>query len=213
MPARHRKAAVIVAHPDDETLWCGGFILDHPTWAWHVVCLCRADDSDRAPKFRRVAEHLGVAGSIGELDDSPEQAPLAGDRVRATVLSLLPRGRFDLMFTHGPLGEYTRHRRHEECCRAVVELWQASLLHTGRLCLFAYEDGGGTYSPRARADADRRYRLSPGTLRRKRDIITRFYGFSDQSWEARTTPEVEGFECFRSPVEALRRVDACEVMT
>ncbi|MCG6926136.1 MAG: hypothetical protein LJF30_12585 [Acidobacteria bacterium] len=22
-----RRAAVIVAHPDDETLWCGGFIL------------------------------------------------------------------------------------------------------------------------------------------------------------------------------------------
>jgi LmbE family N-acetylglucosaminyl deacetylase len=213
MLPKRRQAAVIVAHPDDETLWCSGFIMDHPSWAWHVVCLSRADDPDRAPKFRRVVEHLGATGSIGALDDSPAQPSLAGDRVRDTVLSLLPRGRFDLVFTHGPLGEYTRHRRHEECCRAVVALWQASLLHTDHLCLFAYEDGGGAYAPQVRADADRRYRLSPGTMRRKRDIITRFYGFSDQSWEARITPEVEGFQCFRSPVEAARRVAAFEVTT
>ncbi len=187
--------------------------MDHRRWTWHVVCLCRADDPDRAPKFRRVLEHLGATGSIGTLDDGPEQAPLAGDQTRDAVLSLLPSRRYDLVLTHGPLGEYTRHRRHEECCRAVVELWQASLLHMGHLCLFAYEDGGGAYAPRVRADADRRYRLSPGTMRRKRDIIIQLYGFGDQSWEARMAPEVEGFQCFRSPAEAARRVAACEVTT
>src|ERR1039457_2443340 len=28
------RAAVVVAHPDDETLWCGGYILAHPEFLW-----------------------------------------------------------------------------------------------------------------------------------------------------------------------------------
>jgi len=50
------RAAVVVAHPDDETLWCGGYILTHPEFLWRIVTLCRAVDPDRAPKFRRVVQ-------------------------------------------------------------------------------------------------------------------------------------------------------------
>jgi hypothetical protein len=31
------RAAVIVAHPHDETLWCGGYILTHPEFLWRLV--------------------------------------------------------------------------------------------------------------------------------------------------------------------------------
>jgi hypothetical protein len=33
------RAAVVVAHPDDETLWCGGYILTHPEFLWRIVTL------------------------------------------------------------------------------------------------------------------------------------------------------------------------------
>src|ERR1039458_2480503 len=56
------RAAVVVAHPDDETLWCGGYILNHPEFHWRIVTLCRASDPDRAPKFRRVLQRLGAEG-------------------------------------------------------------------------------------------------------------------------------------------------------
>ena len=36
------QAAVVVAHPDDEILWCGGYILTHPEFHWRIVSLCRA---------------------------------------------------------------------------------------------------------------------------------------------------------------------------
>jgi LmbE family N-acetylglucosaminyl deacetylase len=29
---RTKNVAIIVAHPDDETLWAGGTILNHPYW-------------------------------------------------------------------------------------------------------------------------------------------------------------------------------------
>ena len=46
-----KSIAVIVAHPDDETLWAGGTILSHPANNWFVVSLCRASDKDRSTRF------------------------------------------------------------------------------------------------------------------------------------------------------------------
>jgi LmbE family N-acetylglucosaminyl deacetylase len=120
---QHRKSAalsaatsvaVIVAHPDDETLWSGGLILAHSDWDWTVVTLCRAGDPDRAPRFFRVLQHLGATGGMGDLDDGPDQLALDQSLIQDTILSLLPTSHFDLLVTHGPRGEYTRHRRHEE---------------------------------------------------------------------------------------------------
>ena len=39
--APQRSILVFVAHPDDQTLWCGGTILMHPEDAWLVACLSR----------------------------------------------------------------------------------------------------------------------------------------------------------------------------
>jgi LmbE family N-acetylglucosaminyl deacetylase len=143
MAERRHNAAVIVAHPDDEILWCGGQILENRGWHWHIVTMCRGSDPDRAPRFRRVLSELGAEGDMGDLDDGPEQTPLPGGLVEEAIGRLLPGVGFDVVLTHGPEGEYTRHRRHEECCRAVVSLWRAGRIDTGQLWQFAYEDGKG----------------------------------------------------------------------
>src|SRR6202142_2970358 len=124
------RAAVVVAHPDDETLWCGGYILTHPEFLWRIVTLCRAMDADRAPRFRRVLQRFGAEGEMADLDDGPDQTPLPSAQVRETVVRLLGGNSYDLVLTHGPLGEYTQHRRHAECCQAVAELWQSGALNT-----------------------------------------------------------------------------------
>jgi LmbE family N-acetylglucosaminyl deacetylase len=194
-----KTAAVIVAHPDDEVLWAGGAILARPGWAWTIVTLCRGGDPDRAPRFRRVLERLGASGAMDDLDDGPEQTPLDEGVVAASVRALVRDRRWDVVFTHGPRGEYTRHRRHEEVSRAVAALWTEGALRAGELHLFAYEDGQGRYLPRAVADAHAVVHLDEGTWRAKRTLITDVYGFAADSWETRVTPRTEAFWVFRTP--------------
>jgi len=191
-------AGVVVAHPDDETLWCGGYILAHPEYHWCIVTLCRAHDPDRAPKFRRVMQQMGATGGMADLDDGPDQIPLPLVLVQQTILQLLPAIHYDLILTHGSKGEYTRHRRHEECSQGVVELWLSGRLSTERLWLFAYEDGDRSHLPLVRDDADRHDILANSLWLEKRRLITDIYGYGADSWEAQTVPREEGFWCFDS---------------
>jgi LmbE family N-acetylglucosaminyl deacetylase len=192
------NAAVIVAHPDDETLWAGGTILMHPSYRWFIVATCRKNDPDRSPKFYRVLQNYGAMGVMADLDDSPEQIPLRSQDVQETILQLLPPLTFDLLLTHAPGGEYTRHRRHEEVSQAVLALWQTGQISAKELRLFAYEDDGGRRLPQAIQAAHHYVALPDAVWQEKYRLITEIYGFSPQSWEARTTPRSEAFWRFES---------------
>jgi len=207
-PEVSRRAAVIVAHPDDEVLWAGGTILARPMWIWRIVSLCRGADPDRAPRFQRVLAELGATGRIGDLDDGPEQRPLPEHEVAEAAASLLDEHSFDVVLTHGPRGEYTRHRRHEEVCRAVVRLWADGRIETRTLWMFAFEDGGRSHLPRAMADAPLRERLTEEVWLEKRRLMTALYGFAAESWEARATPREEAYWSFDDPAAASAWVAA-----
>jgi LmbE family N-acetylglucosaminyl deacetylase len=187
------SVAVLVAHPDDETLWAGGTLLSEVSWFSFVCCACRARDADRAPKFYRVLKQLRAEGAMADLDDGPEQSPLSDERVEQSLLECLPSRRYDRILTHSPLGEYTRHRRHEEVARAVLRLWLRGALSAAELWLFAYDDDGGSRLPRALANADIVRELLPEVWALKQRLITEDYGFAEASWEARVTPRTEGF--------------------
>lgn len=195
----------MVAHPDDETLWCGGYIMTHPEFSWRIVTLCRASDPDRATRFRQVLRRLGAEGEMADLDDGPDQKPLPRGQAMEATARLLAGNSYDLILTHGPQGEYTKHRRHEECCQAVVALWASRAIDTKRLWMFAYEDGGRAYLPRVREDAEFREVLAADVWLEKRKLITDLYGFRPDSWEARITPKEEGFYCFDSSEAACKR--------
>ena len=197
-----KTVAIIVAHPDDETLWAAGTILEHPEWQCFIITLCRKNDPDRAPKFAKVLKILGAEGSMGDLDDGPDQLPQSDEEVDDMVLGSLPVRNFDLIITHSVNGEYTRHLRHEEVGKAVIRLWQANKLSTVELWAFAFEDGHRAYTPRAIKNASIYHTLSQALWNIKYDIITTTYGFEKSSWEARTTPKEEAFWQFSNAADA-----------
>jgi len=196
------SVAVVVAHPDDETLWAGGTLLMQRSWQPFVASACRASDTDRAPKFFAVLELLGAHGKMADLDDAPAQAPLADELVEQAVLNALPERQYDRILTHSPQGEYTRHRRHEEVSRAVLRLWARGELSAPEVWLFAYEDGEGKASPRAISGAHIINELPFDIWRQKKRLLIDGYGFPPESWEARVTPQREAFFCVRSQAEA-----------
>lgn len=199
-----KKVALIVAHPDDETLWAGGTILSHPSWQWFIVCLCRKSDTDRAPRFYEALNILKSEGVMGDLDDGPGQIPLEEKEVERTILELLPPEHFDLVISHNPNGEYTRHIRHEEISAAVIKLWHTGKIAASELWTFAYEDGSKKYFPKPVENTPVYRTLTKRIWLRKYHIITEIYGFEKSSFEAETTPRSESFWQFTDPDNAKK---------
>lgn len=205
-----KRVGIIVAHPDDETLWAGGTILSNPTWKCFIVCLCRASDAERSAKFAKTVRSLKSEGVMGDLDDGINQHPLQEDEVETAILNLLPQEDFDLIITHDPAGEYTKHLRHEEISKAVILLWHTGKIKTNELWTFAYEDGGKSYLPRGIPSASIYKNISWWCWKKKYLLITKTYGFEPDSWEAETTPKSEAFWRFTNPETAVKWLERGE---
>jgi len=199
---KSKKVAVIVAHPDDEILWAGGTIMCNPKWQCFIVCLCRAGDSERAQKFYNVLKVLKVDGVMGDLDDGPEQKVLTDKKIENLILTLLPLEFYDLIISHSPFGEYTRHLRHEETGKAVINLWNVGKIFTNELWTFAYEDNNKQYYPRPIKNAAIYLSLTQRTWLRKYRLITETYGFEKNSWETNSITKSESFWKFTDAKDA-----------
>lgn len=207
-----KKVALIVAHPDDETLWAGGTILSHPSWQWFIICLCRGSDTGRANKFKEALKVLKSEGIMGDLDDGPDQKVLDEKEVEHAIIDLLPPKYFDLIISHNPAGEYNRHIRHEEAGKAVIKLWHAGRIYVNELRVFAYEDGHKEYFPRPVETADIYRILTKRIWLRKYSIITETYGFEKSSFEAETTPRAESFWQFTNSYDAKKLLNNQHVL-
>jgi hypothetical protein len=141
---------------------------------------------------------------MGDLDDGPEQIPLEVNVIEQAILNLLPAKHFDLIISHNPTGEYTRHLRHEETGKAVIKLWNAGKISTDELWIFAYDDSDKKHYPVAVEEASIYRTIMKRIWLRKYSIITETYGFEKGGFEAETTPRAESFWQFSDPQEAKK---------
>lgn len=202
-----KNVLVIVAHPDDETLWAGGTILGHPSWKCFILCMSRQNDAERALKFYNALKVLKSDGVMGDMDDGPDQEPLDEKKVQQVILQLLPKNHFDLIISHNPSGEYTRHLRHEEVGKAVIKLWKTAKISANELWSFAYQDGNKSYYPIAVEKATIYHTLTRSIWLKKYSLLHEVYGFDKNSWEAETTPKAEAFWQFTDPNKAKKWIN------
>jgi len=197
------SALVIVAHPDDETIWMGGTILRNKDWKWTILSLCRRADPDRFPKYMKVCSHYQAKGIISDLDDE-HLKPLSITEVEEKIRENLKLLRYDYIFTHGKNGEYG-HIRHKEAHLAVTELVKEKKIRCKKLFYFSYELSNQTAPsiPTLRIpiattkNADLQLELDDNELLSKKNIIQNKYGFDALSFETLSCQNLEAFTSFK----------------
>ncbi|MDO8574483.1 MAG: PIG-L family deacetylase [bacterium] len=190
-------ALVVVAHPDDETIWMGGTILGNKNCDWTIISLCRGDDKDRAPKFRGVCKKYGAKAVISDLEDEgimniKDSVP----QIQKRLKKLLKKTSFGYIFTHSPTGEYG-HPRHKGVNRAVRALINQGYLKAQKVLIFDYPlDERKNHSvPSKRAGV--KINLPSKVFKAKQDLIQKVYGFSKNSFEYKSSSKVEAFNLAR----------------
>ncbi len=107
------KALVCVAHPDDETIFFGGFILSRQ-YDWTAVCVTDANadgkGAERITQFQKACKKLKIKKSL-----CLQYPDLFDQRLNTAQLmsDLKKLGKFQKVLTHGPLGEYG-HIHHQD---------------------------------------------------------------------------------------------------
>lgn len=171
---------MIVAHPDDESLWGGGHLLDK---GYFVVCLTNGNNTVRRSEFYAALKEYGCQGIMFSYPDL-ERGKRSdwsnySDIIAKDLNVLLTYKRWDIMIaTHNPKGEYG-HIQHRMTSKLVTEVYRCNYKGLNRLYYF-----GKYYKWNQLSQVENGLiSLSKDKLNRKIQIINTVYKSQDVKWD------------------------------
>ena len=193
---KKKEILVIVAHPDDETIWLGGTLL-RTKFNKTIICLCRKKDKDRAPRFKEACRILNAKGYISDLDDSEKgyYKKISSKDIIKRILRITKGKNHDYIFTHGENGEYN-HTRHIDIHNAVMEMLKKGLLSAKKVFFFSYIKKKNGFQGYAiyNSNADKLIKLNRDELSMKKNLIKDVYGYKEGGFEEESSGEIEAFD-------------------
>lgn len=182
------KNLILVAHPDDETIFCGGTILTNPNDEWHIVAMVfNLEDSPRGVEFENAMKNYQSLGinltyqMLGHRDIELTDDDIALWKQSIKDLNLTP----DAVYTHNSEGEY-HHQHHVAVNKIANELFSSVYEF---ICPTMYRLQL-VYQPFLANT--KVVPLSPEVLRNKLDIYNNNYTSQLENW--RNLPDIMRFE-------------------
>jgi hypothetical protein len=193
-----KETLIIVAHPDDETIWAGGMLLKSKSDNKEnrtILCLCRKEDTDRAPRFKEACEMFGAEGYISDMDDAEEGSykEVSNEDIINRIMEVTKGKEYDSLYTHGENGEY-EHIRHLQVHKAVCEMLDKELLLAKEVFFFSYIKNKELGFCIANSNADKLIKLRKPYFKMKKKLIEETYGFQMGGFEEKSCGQVEGFD-------------------
>ncbi len=167
---RQIKKLMIVAHPDDETLWGGAHLLDGD---YLIVCMTHGKDQVRSAELEAVAEASGNAclvlcypdKTLGRRDDWS----MVKEQMEQDVSLLLECQDWELVATHNQKGEYG-HIHHRITHSMVVSAYEKEQLTMPLYCFGTYYSAA--WLPEVQEEL---LRISDEALAQKEALLTNYH--------------------------------------
>jgi LmbE family N-acetylglucosaminyl deacetylase len=115
-----KNALIIVAHPDDESLWFGGTLLKFSGMGIKplIVCLTNKNHAERSKEFYSACKYLGAKGVMLDYQDGGLARfplfPVFSKDLKKILKENFGDGKIDLIISHSSHGEEHGHKQHKQ---------------------------------------------------------------------------------------------------